>query len=305
MTGTPDYSALVRAQTDGPKGSRPIDIDRHLLPVVSTLKRIYQNIGNPSMLYLAGYSFVNPLRGVTGTSQSFQFSQLLAFLAEMLLAEGLDAKSLQLGLQHIDEALDLLARIPIWSEEIMRAQISYALYQGVILKALGRFDESIRVMRKNRESLSLIHGATRTDLVMLIRQEVIMNQETKGFAMLADYAGEYRRSHPAEYFGTIKRIFEFALNHGRMHDLDTLYPLFRRAFRATRYKLSPLSHVSFFKNVGHYLAVARDERRGVAVLRSSLTLARSLSLRGQERQIGALLGEGAVLARRGLPVFRV
>jgi hypothetical protein len=226
-------------------------------------------------------------------------------MAEMLLAEGRNASSLERALDHITLALDVLRRVPIWSDETMRAHVSYALHQGVIRKALGRFDESIGGMRKARRLLATRFDVPTIELVMLERQETIMQQERAAFARMAQHATTYARHRPAEYYGTVKRVFEFALNHGLGDDARGIYSEFRRAFRVVQRRVPPLSHVSFCKNVGHFFLCDGQEQRGVNALEAALGEARRLNLRGQERQISALISSCAAVPQPVLQTFRV
>lgn len=131
-----------------------------------------------------------------------------------------------------------------------------------------------------------------------------MQQDVRLFRQLGDAAVTYARARPMEYFGSVKRVFEFAMNTGRMDEARQILPEFRRSFSAVRRKLPALSHVSFAKNIGHFYLANGKGQAGLGVLRSSLQASEALNLHGQRRQILDLMNAGGSVSQ-AMPTFRV
>ena len=269
------------------------------------MKRNYKQAGNPWIIYTAALQIIDQVRSYRGSKSSFQFAELLAYAAEMILSEGKSAVTLRRGLSLIFEAQETIARVPVISKEILRARVSYALHEGIILKALGYFDEAIRIMRFRANNLESHYDVSDIETVSLSRQEVIMQQDKRAFARLAENAALYRDTHPAEYYGTLRRIFEYLLNTRRLDQAKAMHDEHLRAFRQIAYKLPQLSSVTFAKNEGYYQALAVSERQGEALLGDALVAAQRLQLFGQERQIRSMLHNQGSVERIGLQVFKV
>ena len=64
--------------------------------------------------------------------------------------------------------------------------------------------------------------------------------------VLARWRGRYRSVGGTEYYGCVKRVFEFVLNHGsRLRDAERAFPLFVLTFRAVRQDVTPLAEILF------------------------------------------------------------
>ncbi|MEJ0011271.1 MAG: hypothetical protein WDM94_01330 [Bauldia sp.] len=280
-------------------------IDVYLFRRLRYLEARYLESGRPQLLLWAAESFYKDLRQIPACRSSFQYAMLLAFMTRMLVSQGGNIPALEQAETYAEEATDILNRHGIVSQEVIALHASLALHLGVIRKALGRFDDSILGMRAARKTLSAGLGAEEVELVMLRRQEVIMQQEVLGHRMLIEEAGAYASSRPMEYFSTIKRVFEFAMNK-RMHsDARQIFPVFRSAFGAVARRLPALSHVSFAKNVGQFLSVRGESAKAMLILDQATSHARALGLIGQERQLQVLRDDVISGKKRGLPTFRV
>lgn len=266
-------------------------IDTFLMPEIRWLKEEYRQTGNPRLIYLAGSSYIHLLEPLPSTRSSFQYARLQSLLGDMLIAQGDSSETLYVAVQHIETALETMARVGTISEETLREHIRCALLLGVARKALGEFDESLLIMRKLSKVFLDIASATEIDLTPLRRQEIMMHQTTDGHRQLAEEAVRYRTLRPLEYYRSIKRVFEFVMNKGGASEAEQIYPEFRRAFANVSNRADCLDHVSFAKNVGQFLITQGQFKAATVVLNRSLEESRRLNLYGQVRQIETLVQE--------------
>ncbi|MEA3041996.1 MAG: hypothetical protein QOC65_1485 [Sphingomonadales bacterium] len=269
--------------------SRPGALDEFLLPRVNHLRELHRRGGDPFLIRSAAIGLAQQVDGMLGVRSSLQHARLQSLIADSYLEEGYDAYALEIGLGYAEAALETIGRVSRPSNELVQARAYVSLQRGVMLKALGRFEESIRSMSRERKWLTARVGATDLDTIPLSRQEVLMRQELTGFAQLSAGAPAYSQAHPAEYYRTIKRVFEFCLNRDLVEDARALFPHFCLAFRLISQTASVLSHVSHAKNVGHYRLVTGDALGAVRLWKLALEHARALHLHGQCRQLEALL----------------
>lgn len=241
----------------------PREIDRFLLPQIRQLKDEYQRGGNPHIIYMAGSAVGAIVTSIPSYLHSFQFSRLQALLAEMLIAQGSDAASLHVAEQHLNLALDIIHRVHAVCDDIVRAHVSFALLLSVARKALGKFDDSLEGLGATARYLTQKRSLTELDLIPLRRQEIMMHQTVAGHQQLAEDAMQYRTLRPREYYRSLKRVFEFLLNRGGLREAKQIYPEFKKAFAAIAQQVTPISHVSFLKNVGQY-HMARSEAKAAA-----------------------------------------
>jgi hypothetical protein len=288
-----------------PRGRGAADVDAFLRPLVTDMKAYYRETGNPTLSVSIAIAYADRFQKTRSSTASFQYARLLSFVGEMLLAEGTNSERLSLGLAYLESSAEILLRLPIQYREILKAHVSVALYRGVTLKALGQYDESIRGMRREADIFRSRYSAFDVDLVMLTRQEVLMRQESRSFSSLIEDALTYRVSHPNEYYATIKRTFEFLVNTNKFKLATELYPQYLVAFRSVKSRLPLLSHISFSKNIGYFLSVTDRTEEATRILRSTLRYANALNLRGQERQISALLDGLGSGTQPILQTFRV
>ena len=197
-----DEEGMDRLSTAGAAG-----IDAFLMGRVNFLRRSYGKFGDPRLIFLAAEPLAARISALPSSSASFQFSNLLALIAEMLLAEGRDRITLGRAKFYIERAFDVLLKLDLFSGDVAKAYISNGLHYGVILKSLGQHDDALSIMRVIRELSQQKLSLSPADVVMLDRQEVLMHQDRSLFFKMALQAGSYAAEKPLEYFGTIKRVF--------------------------------------------------------------------------------------------------
>lgn len=270
-------------------GSRAIDI--FLLPEIRLIRNEYKRSGNPYIVYLAANSVANIVKPFKGSHSSFQYSQLLALMGELALAQGSHADIIHVAIYHIESAIEIVNQVDSFCNEIIAAEVNYCLLLAVAEKVLGNHGESLSYLHAVIKHLAAKRYASELDLVPLRRQEIMMHQTIGGHRQLAEDAVQFHRLNPLEYYRSIKRVFEFLLNTGGMHEAEQIYPELKRAFTAVSFSVDPISHVSFLKNIGQYMLLRNETEQASMVLGRTLLDARRLNLQGQVRQVTHLLQE--------------
>jgi hypothetical protein len=266
-------------------------IDKFLLPWVNQLKDEYKRIGNPVLIYQAGKAVCIEIKSIQSCHSSFQYSRLQALLAEMLLASGRDSRTLLIAMSHLECAIETIQRVSTINNDVVRAHVFYVLLLGITKKAVGCFDESLKIMNSAATSLINEGIATELDLIPLRRQEIMMYQTISGYEQLAEDAIKYAVVQPLEYYRSLKRVFEFLLNEGGQQKAEQIYPEFKRAFIAVASKVPPISLISFMKNVGQYQMSVGNTQEASAVFTRTLVEANQRNLYGQVRQVKRLIQE--------------
>lgn len=268
-----------------------LEIDAFLLPEIRQLKSEYLKIGNPYLLYLAYRSLSGLVSTFIGSRASIQYARLQLMMAEMLLAQGKDSPSLNLAIFYSELAIETLKNVESISDNLIQTMAYSALMLGVAKKALGHYDDSLKNMRSIATYLTRKRSASKLDLIPLSRQEIIMQQTDKGHVQLLGDAIQYKMFKPCEYYSSLKRVFEYLLNKGRVNEAGQLFPELKRAFLFIKHQLAPISVISYLKNVGQYSLVIGDSGAASKLYETALSEARRLNLYGQVRQLTQLIQE--------------
>lgn len=266
----------------------PDVLDRFLLPMVDSLKKAYSQTGNPSAIIAAALGLVRgPFIEGRAHRGSLQLARLRHFVAELYLATG--PRGGLAAVDHAQGAVDELGHIGRVTVGTRKLLVDSSLTWAVGQKMTGATDESHRTLRESTERA--LHGfaGSFVDVVPLVRQELMMRQTFVAHEALASQAPGYADVRPQEYYRTVKRIFEYLLNQDRLSQAERLLPEFRRAFRVVAPRSSPISHVSFQKNIGQYYARSGFTREAAGVLLRTYTSALTLGLGGQAAQVKALM----------------
>jgi hypothetical protein len=266
-------------------------LDRFLLAETRALETEYKQHGIPRITALAAESLVQATAPLPQSKKSFQTARLHALVADKLIAHGATASDIRVAITSLEIALSILERIQTFSLEMLRAHVSFALLLGVARKAIGEFDEALRFMRETALDLRTSGDARYVDLVSLTRQETIMLQSPRAHRLLASAAISYRDTHPLEYYGSVKRVFEFVLNSGRLGEAQRLYPEWKASYLRVARRLDPLSRISFVKNLGQYAIERREVARASRLLGFAAVEAQRRGLLGQVRQIHHLIAK--------------
>jgi len=264
-------------------------VDRFVLAQTNQMRRVYQRSGDPTIAQASAIQLLDVIAQIPAAERSLQVARLRGFAANMYIARGASAEDLQRALHQLDLGMSTIGHIQSFSDEMKSAHVSLALFGGVARKALGRFDDAIGFMRDVRRDLIRNDEVNAVDLVPLARQEIIMLQTARGHQQLGVSALAYRDSHPREYYGSIKRVFEYVLNTQRVRDAKRIFPEWRAAYLRVAPLLDPISRVSCLKNVGQFAIELGAYAKAERVLQRSLIEAQQRSLLGQVRQIVTLL----------------
>jgi hypothetical protein len=159
----------------------------------------------------------------------------------------------------------------------------------VTLKARLRLKDAVQVLRSITTDPSLEPYWSLGDRLPLIRQEVIMVGGATPHRWLAEQHDAMRAAGPLEHYRTVKRLLEFVMNQGNVSAGRRLLPASIRAFAPLAAAAPPLARVSMVKNVGQLESLDGRPQRGLALLRVAGLAAEEQGLKGQLRQIDAMI----------------
>lgn len=295
---TSDKEALSKSNSE--------KFDDFFRPIVFELKKHYKS-GTMTPLEILNicYKVSEEVDLIKSHKTSFPFAQLLSIQGQMLLSIGKNKDLLKEALANINKAIEICYNIKDFSIEINKEIVKNTLVQAVILKALGEFADSIKSMNENSKILLDKRGISKVELIMLQRQEIMMNQSEKGHFKLLEEVPYYKNLKPVEYYSTLKRIFEFAVNKDMYSLAIKLIPELKESFVNVKEQLPRLSHISFLKNIGHFYLNTKDSALGLKILESALIQANQLGLFGQINQINSIIDEFHNGEKAILPTFKV
>lgn len=273
-------------------------------PALLNMRKQYRSSGNPSAIFAEGMIELAEARNLGGGDASIAVAALESFLADILITS---AQSVSAILQARDLSSTALARMAIVrdsDERIKNLAIHTSLLNVIAYKALGDIGAAFTAIENHEKALSDNLDVNWVDTIPLRRQIVLMSQRESDFIALANDATKYRTTHPPEYYASVKRFFEYLLNHRKIALARATHPAFRIAYANATDSFSPLAHVSLIKNTGQFLILDGYPRKGTALLLQALRAAAQFNMHGQVRQINRLINESQL----GSPVlesFRV
>ncbi len=268
------------------------------------LLRAHRSGVNTSTILLAVESVLAATASIRHASRSFERARLTSFASKLYIERG-TATDVQRSLELAADAINIFERSPVVAPATVDDVSEAALYAVVALKALGEVDESIFLGRSFVEDIVHSRIGNRFDVMPLIRQEQMMQQTKSSHERMAAEAPEYRNAKTREYYRTLKRLFEWSLNHGRRREAEALLPELRRAYRVILPRSEPIVRVSFMKNMGQYELAWGNRADARRILSAALVVARQFGMKGQERQILALIDQMDGGVRGALPTFSV
>lgn len=218
---------------------------------------------------------------------SIEYARLLHLVAEMHIASGLTAgRSVNL----VQLAMEEIRQIRLPSQAVSKLFADCALLEAVGRKAVGRLDVAMSRLLDVVESFE-DDFADPLARIPLVRQYAMFVHTDKLYEEIAREAPRYARASPLEYYRTVKRIFEYFINTGRAVEAEAMLPEFRRAFGAIARVTTPISHISFQKNIGHLCLALGKAGEARNVFSRSYQFATLLGLQGQARQLASLFQE--------------
>lgn len=282
----------------------PAALERFLLAELRALRNARTSGVADGIIVRAGLSVLRATTCSRFAVRSYQRARLLSYLSKVCIERG-TRDDVELSLQLSEESLSTYERAAVLNDQAVDEYVESALQAVVAVKALGDSDTSIWLIRSFVNDVMRHEIGSRYDVMALIRQELMMEQTEVAHRRIADEAPRYRTLKPREYYRSVKRLFEWLLNHGRLREATDLLPELRQAFRAQLTDAEPIVRVSFMKNLGQYHMLDGDAAVATHVLGRALMFATHHGLGGQERQIRMLLEEIAGGQRGSLATFRV
>ena len=137
--------------------------------------------------------------------------ELIGLVSECFLNQAEHSGHLEFAYEFALEAESLARRSSgsaPWKEAFLQ---SMSLRKAVCLKALGEAGKALETLEVDLRSFG---GSSRN--IMLRRQIALISQEPRMFRELFQDAISYKTSRPIEYYSTVKRVFEFAMNSRRI-----------------------------------------------------------------------------------------
>jgi hypothetical protein len=252
--------ALRLPQLHTPKRQRrPSSAEHSLTWLVDGLEQDARR-GVPPQQLLATASAIGPtFKNAAAGLGSLPYARFLSFIARTSLALGTSHEATTAE-RILDVALDELERSNDWSRDVVATYVDATLSLAVSLKARGHDNHARQLLRATIHDPVLGRYRSDWDILPLFRQEVMMVGTLRAHIGLGDVARQYRGYGGPEYYGCVKRVFEFVLNHGARRDAKRAFPFFMLAFESTRSRVTPLAELSFLKNA----ALASTRQRNTA-----------------------------------------
>ena len=202
--------------------------------------------------------------------------------ARLILESSGSTNRLELASTHIQKAIDHLSLAP-HNDSL----VSSHLIRAVVYKVKGEREEAFYSLRKSKQYLTSKEISSEK-LIMLDRQEQMMLQSTLSHEHMFRQAIAVRENDPIEFYGSIKRVFEFYMNREFHDERRKLYPILVISFNNVRGKLPLISRVSFMKIVGQHLILDGQRSKGLKVLTVALRKAIEHGFYGQVNQLQRL-----------------
>jgi len=275
------------------------EADELAKPALQLLRTQYRTSPNVQIVYAEGIQILERATRLNGADNAFYVAALESFLADILLALAPDASAINNARNLSDTALLRIESTESPKTNVTEVATHTALLNAIASKAMGDRDSAFRSLETNETRLARFLDMTWVDLVSLRRQRVLMLQRKEDFIQLANDAPRYRNSHPAEYYASLKRFFEYLLNQRYIDLARQSFPALQLAYERTSSELPLVAKVSFLKNTGHYLILEGSPRKGMSVLTQAMSAAVQFNLHGQARQISQLIQEAPI----GMPLL--
>lgn len=281
-----------------------MEIDSFLKERLAVLRNHHRSGVAPRLVSHAGEVILNNVSGVPGFNSSLEAAQLQVFLADVLLSSALTKQTLIHAQSYVLSAKETIARGSRITQKTLNLYVHGSLIDSVAHKASGNIDAAMNALESSSKFALSEFDANSMDLIPLHRQRVLMLQKKDAFYELALRSRAYRNTNPAEYYATVKRVFEFLLNHHQIDDADRIFKEFRLAYAQAAELLPLIAKVSFIKNLGHYFSLHGLHKRATTLYVNALYVAEKMQFLGQRGQLIALLHESG--NKQGvLPKFEI
>ncbi|MEN3536100.1 hypothetical protein AAH991_13375 [Microbispora sp. ZYX-F-249] len=266
--------------------SDPVFTDTFFLLEHRRLRRFYLDTGAPRLVYLCGEG-LSALAHDLGLAGSAGVAVLEVTLAEMLIAGGASPADLRTAEDHLDRGWNHLSR-SAHATVTTRVLPQWYLLRAIVHKARGETTAYESILTDGVRDAWIRDHAGPGDRAPIVRQHVMMRQDSHQHLTLLVSARGYRDERPLEYYRTMKRVIEFLTNAGLVEAASTLEREFVAPFARVRHGVPLIARVSFAKNLAHLSALRGDRQSAAEVLRLAARSADTAGLHGQVRQLRLL-----------------
>lgn len=254
---------------------------------LADLRRQYRS-GTSSWVIVAAVRDIVENTPLRRARVSLSCARMLNFAAAVLIDTGA-SEAISLARTYIETARGMVrARFAVHGDSDTLAY--NALISVVQSKASGDLSGALSQNLAGLFELNNL-GAKYEDKIALNRQLVMLRQDPNQYIELASEAIKYK-DLPLEFFGTIKRLFEWQLKTGNVRAIEQSWSLLRQAAQPATSLFSPLSKVSFLKNYGQYLLALGRHGDAASALARAKAIATRLGFSGQVRQIDTIIRTG-------------
>jgi hypothetical protein len=250
------------------------------------LRNLYIKYGNPRLAYLCGQGVAAFGRSL-GIRGSIGLGLLDIMLAEMLIASGSSAADLDRAEIHLTDGRNQLES-SVRADQLTRIFGQWYMIMAVSLKARGKLSDYGQILHEGVNDSWMASRADPGDRAAVVRQRVMMRQDLDEHILLLSEAHKYKRSHPLEYYRTLKRVLEYFTNRGLIESSSLLQVEFMLAFSRSSDRMPEVGKVSFARDFAQLAALRGDNELAKKLVRAALRRAESAALYGQVRQLSVL-----------------
>lgn len=209
------------------------------------------------------------------------------YLSETALATGMTVAAPAATEAHAISCIDEISGAQCRDSTRLRILSTAHMHLAIALKATGDADSAVGAL----DALLGAKDQPKPPIPWVIdsaRQRVMIRQSARDHVLLLETAVLYKEARPLEYYRTLKRCYEFFLNHGLKDTARSVEPHLLSAFHRVRHIATPIMSISLTKNVAQRLAIDGDGGGSLRLLEAAATEARANGLQGQIRQIDSL-----------------
>jgi hypothetical protein len=276
--------AVARARLDADKAA----YDEFIKREVDSLEAAYRQGAPPKLVALGAENVLTATASIQGRA-STERARLRGLIGRMLVAAGGDVRAMQAAESHLVSAEEEFTAAATWTRGQIAAYVALVLNHAIALKARENVADSSALLRETIADRALSKYFAPGDTLPLVRQGIIMAGGASAHAWFADYAADLKGASPSEDYRSVKRVFEFVLNQGAVRAAEPLFQSLLETFGAIADHVAPLARISFIKNVGQFRALQGNTAQAAVILRAARRGAEKRHLRGQIRQIDAML----------------
>jgi hypothetical protein len=284
----------------------PRALDAMLFEQIHALVKRYKKVGDPLSIYYSGRQLAiqfDPLRG----RRLYQVGCLHSLLGELLITANLGLLSIRQAEAHLQLALTILDGTNSANAELSRMLLKTFWLKAITQKMQQQYTAAYETLRQGLEERYLQQTTTFVERIPLLRQIVLMEQNDTSYRLLSESLGPLS-SNPVEYFHSVRRLFEFYLNHRELGAADRYYREVLNAFGRARYSLQAVHVYSFYKNLYQYFHLIGQYPIASELLKRTLCGTTQLNLHGQRAQLIRLaqnFGQGNDDARLDVAQYEV